>query len=85
MFASLPMFSNVSNTRNVVFPIGHVQTMFKDYSAKKQYLRANVSQKMFPSVPTAENMTKHRQETMFPQQCFPVCPGLYFHSELFLC
>ena len=40
--------------RNVIFQIGHVQTMFKDYSAKKQYLRANVSQKMFPSLPTGE-------------------------------
>ena len=32
---------------------------------------------MFPSLPTVGNMTKHRQETMFPQQCFQVCPGLY--------
>ena len=31
---------------------------------------------MFPSLPTVGNMTKHRQETMFPQQCFLVCPGL---------
>ena len=23
-------------------------------------------------------MTKHRQETMFPQQCFLVCPGFKF-------
>ena len=27
---------------------------------------ANVSQQMFPSLPTVGNITKHRQETMFP-------------------
>ena len=34
---------------------------------------------MFPSVcPLCMgNMAKHRQEAMFPQQCFLVCPGLY--------
>ena len=36
-------------------------------------MRANVSQQMFPSLPTVGNMTQHRQETMFPQQCFLVC------------
>ena len=44
-------------------------------------MRANVSQKMFPSLPTLGNITKHRQGTMFLQQCFLVCPGLYI-SEL---
>ena len=29
-------------------------------------VRANVSQQMFPSLPTVGNMTKHRQETVFP-------------------
>ena len=29
----LHMFSNVSSTRNIVFPIRHVKTMFRDYSA----------------------------------------------------
>ena len=75
------MFSNVSNTRNIVFPIGHVQRMFKDYSANildntSKFVRANVSQKIFPSLPKVRNMTKHRQETIFLQQCFLVCPGL---------
>ena len=74
------MFSNVSNTSHIVFPIGHVQTMFKDYSANinntSRLVRANVSQKMFPSLPTVGNMTKLRQETMLLQQCFPVCPGI---------
>ena len=49
-------------------------------------MRANVSQKMFPSLPTVGNMTKHRQETMFPQQCFLVCPGFVttvFHYCLY--
>ena len=41
-----------------------------------RFVRANGSQKMFPSLPTMENMTKHRQEIMSPQQCFLVCPGL---------
>ena len=27
-------------------------------------------------MPTLGNMAKHWQETMFPQQCFLVCPGL---------
>ena len=40
-------------------------------------MRANVSQKMFPSLPTVGNMAKHQQKTMFPQQCFLVCPGIY--------
>ena len=55
--------------------------MFKNYIANinntLRFVRANVSQKMFPSLPTVGNMTKHRQETMFLQQCFLVCPGLY--------
>ena len=29
-------------------------------------------------LPSLGNMAKHWQETMFPQQCFLVCPGLYF-------
>ena len=52
------MFSNVSNTRNIVFPIGHVQTMFKDYSPNinnaLRFVRANVSQKMSTSLPRWE-------------------------------
>ena len=44
--------------------------MFKDYSANinhtLRFVRANVSQTMFPSLPTVGNITKHRQETMFP-------------------
>ena len=55
------MFSNVSNTRNIVFPIRHVQTMFKDYSANinnsLRFVRANASQKMFPSLSTVGNQT----------------------------
>ena len=74
------MFSNVSSTINIVFPIRHVKTMLKDYSANINntlgFVQANVSQKMFPSLPTVGNMTKHRQETMFPPQCCLVCPGL---------
>ena len=70
------MFSNVSNTRNLVFPIGHVQTMFKDYSANKnnslRFVRANISERMFPSLPMHGG--KHDQTstgnnvsaTMFP-------------------
>ena len=74
------MFSNVSNTRNIVFPTRQDKIVFKYYSAHinntLRFVRANVSQKMFPSLLTLGNMTKHRQETMFPQQCFLVCPGL---------
>ena len=47
-----------------------------------RFVRANISQQMFPSLPTVGNMTKHRQETMFPQQCFLVCPGLKSFSRL---
>ena len=58
----------------------HVKTMFKDYSANinntLRFVRANVSQEMFPSLPILGNMTKYRTETMFPQQCFLVCPEL---------
>ena len=58
------MFSSVSSTRNIVFPIRHVKTMFKDYGANinntLRFVRANVSQEMFPSLPTVGNMTKHR-------------------------
>ena len=43
-------------------------------------MRGNVSQKMFPSLPTVEHMAKHRQETMFPQQRSLVCTGLYSKS-----
>ena len=43
------MFSSVSTTRSIVSPIGHVQTMFNDYSANindtLRFLRANVSKK----------------------------------------
>ena len=70
------MFSNFSSTRNIVFPIRHVQTIFiYDYSANINNTKIRVSQcfsKMFPSLPTVGNMTKHRQEvynvsaTMFP-------------------
>ena len=66
--------SNVSSTRNIVFSIRHAKTMFKDYSASinntLKSVLANASYKMFLG-----NMTKHRQETMFPQQCFLVWPG----------
>ena len=45
--------------------------------------------KKFPiiniSLPTMGNMTKHRQETMFPQQCFLVCPGLKFLHLKYVC
>ena len=41
-----------------------------------RFVRANVSQKMLPSLPTVGNMKKHRQETMFPPQCFLVYPGV---------
>ena len=61
MFSSLPTcFQNVSSTINIVFPIGHVQTMFKDYSANinntLRLVRAKVSPKMFPSLPTVGNI-----------------------------
>ena len=61
------MFSNV--LENIVFPIAIINNTLR-------FVRANVSQKMPPSLPTVTNMTKHRQETMFPQQCFLVCPRL---------
>ena len=64
MFPSLPTCFQVFPKRNIVFPIGNVQTMFTDYSGNinntLRFVRANVSQKMFP------NVTKHRQETLFP-------------------
>ena len=44
-------FSNVSNTRNIVFPIRHVKTMYSDYGANVgntlRFMQANVSQQMF--------------------------------------
>ena len=44
--------SNVSSTRNIVFSIRHVKTMFKDYNASinntLRFVRANVSYKMSP-------------------------------------
>ena len=53
------MFSNVSSTRNIVFPIGRDKIVFKDYSANinnaSRFVRANGSQKMFPSFPHWEN------------------------------
>ena len=80
------MFSNVFNTTNIVFPIGHVKTLFKDYSANinntSRFVRANVSQKMFPSLPTVGSMTKNQQETMFRKQCFLVCPGLKLRRKI---
>ena len=79
---------NVSSTRNIVFPFWHVQTMFKDYSSNinntLRFMRANVSQKMFPSLSTLGNMSKHRQETMFLQQCFLVCQRLIDNVLLIL-
>ena len=55
--------------------------MFYEYSANinntLRFVRANVSQQMFPSLPTVGYMAKHRQETMFPQQSVLICPGLY--------
>jgi hypothetical protein len=39
-----------------------------------------VSATMFPRVGKHRNILvrKHRESQMFPQQCFLVCPGLYF-------
>ena len=65
------MFSNVSNTRNIVFPFGHVQTMFKDYRANinhtLRFVRANVFQQFahggkHDKTSTANNVSA----TMFP-------------------
>ena len=92
-FLVCPQISNVSSTRNIVFPIRHVKIVFNDYIANinntLRFVRVNVSQKTFLSLPTVGHMTKHRQETMFAQQCFLVCPGLKisrtakFGSEMF--
>ena len=53
--------------------------MFWNYSANinnsLRFVRANVSQKMFSSLPTLVKMTKHRQETLFSQQWVLACPG----------
>ena len=50
------MFSNVSSSSNIVFPMRHVKIMFKHYTANVnntlRFVRANVSQKMFPTLPT---------------------------------
>ena len=55
-FPSLPTCFQMFPTQETLFSGSDMfkLTMFKDYSAKKQYLRANVSQKMFPSLPTVE-------------------------------
>ena len=58
------MFSNVTNTRNIVFPIRHVETVFLDYNA-------NINN----TLKFVRNVGKHGQETMF-QQRFLVFPGL---------
>ena len=63
--------------REILFSrLGMLKQSFKTIDNTLRFVLANVSQKMFPSLPTAGNMTKHRQETMFPQQCFLVCPEL---------
>ena len=74
------MFLNVSSTtkhyfpdqaRNIVFPIKkHI--LRPKCNNTLRFVRANVSQQMFPSLPMIGNMTKHQQETMFLEQCFLV-------------
>ena len=60
-FLVFPHVLNASSTRNIVFPSRHVQTMFKDYRANinntLRLVRANVSQQMFPNLPTMGNTT----------------------------
>ena len=86
MFPSLPTSFQMFPARETLFSrLGKFKKCFNymqfDYSANinniLRFVRANVSQKMFPSLLTVGNMTKHRHEKMFPQQCFLVCPGLY--------
>jgi hypothetical protein len=38
-----------------------------------------ISATMFPRV--GKHLRKHRESQMFPQQCFLVCPGLYFAGQ----
>ena len=60
------IFSNVSSTKNIVFPIRQT-----NINNTVRFVRASVSKKMFP-----------RQETMFLLQCFLVCPGLKLISRV---
>ena len=80
IFPGLPACFRVFPGQETLFSrLGMLEQCFKTSAIINntlRFVRANVPQKMFPNLPTVGNMTKHRQETMFPQQCFLVCPGL---------
>ena len=72
MFPSLPTCFQMYPTRKTLFSrLNKFKKCFKStvqiyINITLRFVRANVSQQMFPSSPSVENMTKHRQETMFP-------------------
>ena len=89
MFPSFPTCFQMFSTRETLFSrSGKYKKCFFHYSGNinniLRFVRTNVSQKMFPSLPTVGNMTKHRQETMLPQQCFLVCPGQMLPTSMYV-
>ena len=80
MFPSLSICFQMFPARETLFSrLGTFKQCFKTIVQTNntlRFVRANVSQKMFPSLPTLGNMTKHRQETMFPATMFPSLPRL---------
>ena len=78
MFPSLPTCFQMFPARETMFSRLQAcqNNVLRLLCKHKQFVRANVFRKMFPSLPTVGNMTKRRRELMFPRQCFLVWPGL---------
>ena len=67
MFPSLPTCFQMFSTQETLFSRLGMLKQCANINNTLRFVRVNVSQKIFPSLPTLGNMTKHRQETMFPQ------------------
>ena len=66
MFPSLPTSFQMFPTQGTLFSrLGMLKQCLKTNNTLR-FVRANFSQKIFTSLPTEGNMTKHRQGTMFP-------------------
>jgi nitrogenase subunit NifH len=80
IFSAETMFPSLSkyfqHNRHVQEQISCEKMMLHHVSNILDQFTPNVSTAVFPSLPTLENMEKQRKETMSPQQCFPLCPGL---------